>query len=583
MTIDFRLRLMPAATFAALAILATHASAEDAWGEDAGTEVQPPSQITNLGKLTVEKDVTVELKTPEDGETLLLPSYSTLTFEKGGILDLTKMKFPPNIYDDSNKEVFTFLDRGESIRIENLKGDVGVFHMKLNRDTLFSEVIRITGSSEGTHILRFEDKGNGEVPDCAILVVKSKAAEGDGTVMHMMRSAPPGGPVPVNPDEVKPTEGDFKAKFCTDTPVEIGATKLFVMNWEEVEKKGLEANFPDDYTANDWFLAPAEKSPIEVPIHPGGNEDKEVPANDTAMGEIGSVTINHLSAVNGIDTLRRRLGDARRVVRVDADPAPWVRIAGGRTKAAGKTLSAGLKYDEAVVELGIDTQVGDGAVAGVFADYVHGDGSMHHGQDVKNHGGRVGLYYTRLLPNDAYVDLVARAGWNNTRVKGLTSSGKRFEVKGIKGVYGNVSAEAGRSFDLGSGWSVEPALTATYTRIGTVSMTATTGLNARMKSHSSFITHAGALLEKRLGDPEAGGTSAYLKAAWEREWIEAPDVVFSGTDTAHPKWRGNAFVYGFGVEGSLQGRHAWHLALERSTGCAFEREFRVDLGMRFAF
>ena len=330
----------------------------------------------------------------------------------------------------------------------------------------------------------------------------------------------------------------------------------------------------------------AETQPAGSTQTPAGQNSVEQKGHEStpeaAAGAVGVVTAHHLLGANDMDTLRQRLGEARRVITVPGENTPWVRVRGSRWKAASKAIASGFKLDEGVVEVGLDHQFDDTLVGG-FLDYVHADSKMDGDTKVRSRGGRVGFYLTHNLDCGAWIDVVGRLGFDRNRLRYKKAGGAMAEVNGIEGVYGNLSVETGRSFEIVDSLRVEPQFQAVFTRSGKVTLTDADGHRIEAKAHSDVTTRLGALVEKSLTDPTGSDIRAYGKLSWERNWSRGPVIHYWSGKFVRPDWKGNRFIYGLGIEGTTENKHTWHASVEQSRGGAFRNDIRVDLGMRLRF
>ena len=192
-----------------------------------------------------------------------------------------------------------------------------------------------------------------------------------------------------------------------------------------------------------------------------------------------------------------------------------------------------------------------------------------------------GLYWTHLTDDQAYTDVVARYGLSRSRMNVIINDPDHAD--GVRGSYLGLSLEAGKPFDLGGEWRVEPKVKASYTHFSTMSMTTELGLRAKMKGYSSLTTNVGATLERGFHTQGGLPWKIYGKAFLEREWMKGTDVVFNDVNSYALKFQGNRFVYGLGADGALKNGATWHVGLERSSGGHFEEKWRVDANLRLPF
>ena len=348
------------------------------------------------------------------------------------------------------------------------------------------------------------------------------------------------------------------------------------------------------------LLVPFAASEAWIPVDPEsfGQEKSDHlsgvsgPTTGFINGSIGVAAAHHLLA-SDMGTLRQRLGGAHRVSTAPGGTSPWVRVYGSRWKADSQGRAAGFKLDEGVVEVGLDHQF-DATLVGAFVDYVHADSKMYGRHalidgpyKVKSRGGRAGLYATHNFDSGVWIDVVGRIGFDRNRLRYVDEYGsgfKTFELDSVKSVYRNLSVETGRSFGIVDTWRVEPQFQVVFTRSGKVTMTDADGHRIEVKAHSDVTTRLGALVEKSLIDPSGSDIRAYVKLAWERHWSKTQDIKSNDEQYAMaPDWKGNRFIYGLGIEGTLGKKHTWHASVEQSRGGVFRNDVRADLGMRLQF
>lgn len=316
-------------------------------------------------------------------------------------------------------------------------------------------------------------------------------------------------------------------------------------------------------------------------ISPIGDDTKLNVWGETGYG---GLAVQYLTATGGLDTLRERLGEARRFHEASEGTTPWIRMSGSRWKENKEKRARGLRYDKSHVEAGVDHVLSGGSIAGVFVDYNYGRAKMAEGQKIRSQGARLGLYYNAEHSSGAWVDLVARAGFNRLEISNVVFEGEHIKSeRPATGFYGNLSVETGMPFRFARGWSLEPRVQAVYTRLGTVMASDNHGGNIRAESASSLISRVSGLLERRIDAAGDTDLRVYGTLGWEREWMKAPKVAFNHGPTLHFKWKGDRVRYGLGIEGTTKGSSTWHASVTRATGGAFDAELQADFGVRFAF
>lgn len=420
---------------------------------------------------------------------------------------------------DNNRVVLT---------MENLSGS-GIFHMRTDvvgsdRGTdNYGDLIRITGSSSGSHQIAVSDSYNG-------------SAVNDGSEMLKI---------------VETSDGGARFSLTTDT-VDIGAYKYRLAKGD-----GTGNSAPTDW----WLTTKEEKT-------------------NTADRAGNILNINYLMNNVEIQTLLQRLGELRREQGVEGDL--WVRAYSGKLSSFDDFAlqGFGMKYDG--VQIGVDKYIGHDIYVGMMMGTANADANYDVGSGTtKSH--HLGLYGTYKTQNGWYVDMIAKFVHMNNKFN--TETGGGFVVQGSGGTNGySTGVEAGKRFYLKSvysGWYIEPQVQLTYSHQDSAVVKATNGLKTRLDSFDSMVGRTSAI----VGYSVVGGNNPvdiYLKTGYVKEFDGKTGYTFNDTIHEDYKFNGGWWDNGVGVSAQLNKQHNIYVEADYSKGDKFDKK-QVNLGYRYAF
>ena len=229
-------------------------------------------------------------------------------------------------------------------------------------------------------------------------------------------------------------------------------------------------------TDGDWYLRstllPCEvtntcpvKPPVEPP-HPPVIPIYRPGVANYVIAQTANADLGYLA----LDTLHQRMGE-QRTLTTDT-PQTWVRAIAGYTSNNGKNR---FEYDQTAVgfQIGRDllhntTSSGTQQRAGLTTQYLRGNADTRdrlrpiarlseNTGHVQSTAYGLGAYYTRMTPQNAYIDLVAQVNrLNNQFTDSYGGSSKQ------TGWQVGLSAEVGKPVVQIKGWTLEPQAQLTY-------------------------------------------------------------------------------------------------------------------------
>ncbi len=244
-----------------------------------------------------------------------------------------------------------------------------------------------------------------------------------------------------------------------------------------------------------------------------------------------------LRALNGLATMRQRIGDRRWSGEDDA--GVWGRVEGGRLKVepAVSTSEARLETDRWKVQFGVDRALG--AVAGgqlvgaLTAHYAeaktsvaspHGDGRA----EAKGYG--LGATLTWTGEAGGYLDTQAQVSWYETDLRS-DILGDRVEDADASGFA--FSVEAGQTVAVGSTFGLTPQAQLTYSTVDFDSFVDPLGASVVADQGDSLLARLGVSLDRDWADVNTDGKGRlYGLANLTHEFLDGSRVLVSGTPIA---------------------------------------------------
>lgn len=459
-----------------------------------------------------------------------------------------------------------------ALRTNNLEGSGGKFNLRINtdEDVARSQVIRIAQSSSGTHQLYFNNAGHAVATKKPILVVESVNGKD-------------------HPEK-------FQAVFTSGSEVEVGELRYQLgstdaVNREATQGEHPESGLPDEQNLKNWYLYPVySKSNPNPDPNPDPGTDPDTPSDpnpiaftDTALSGLGTTALHYLAGTASIETLRQRLGDVHQFMTTDQGNTPWVKLIGDNWSLDRVTGLSNWNFNRQGAELGIDHRINEHAVAGAFFAYDHLSTEAGLPSSVKGNHMMLGLYWTHLWDNRTYLDTVLRLGRTESKFRNNDTVGATVKDDHISSYYQGISVELGRQYSLNSSWTIEPQAQIAYTHFGHLNVGASNGLSAHAAAYDSLITRLGVTTDWHHTTESGRPWTFYGKLQAEREWLAKPDVVFNGHNHYDLTFKDTRLVYGLGVESTMGKATSWHVSLERSNGHHFQKDWRIDAGLRIPF
>lgn len=278
---------------------------------------------------------------------------------------------------------------------------------------------------------------------------------------------------------------------------------------------------------------------------------------------------------NEINDMNKRMGELRD--SMGEANGVWARVYNGRADFGSQNITN--KYT--AFQFGYDHQVAHGLWLGGAVSYTDGD------NDFANGGGDSSLlaftaYGSWLLDNGFFLDVTGKVGrMKNTfdiSLPGIKSSGD-YHTNAF-----SLSAEAGWRFYPTEIMFVEPQVELMYGRVNRVEYTTSTGVNVDQDAAEALIGRAGFMLGIKC--PNDRG-NAYIRASVLHDWEGDAEFSFAKTGSDARKiveeLGGTWYEYGIGVNFNATKQTHIYADLEAASGGEVDTDYRINLGVRYAW
>lgn len=278
---------------------------------------------------------------------------------------------------------------------------------------------------------------------------------------------------------------------------------------------------------------------------------------------------------NEINDMNKRLGELR-----DSSAQSngvWARVYNGRAEFGDQNITN--KYT--AFQFGYDRQVTDGLWLGGALSYTDGNNDFDYG-DGDSSLMAFTVYGSKLWDSGLFLDVTGKFGRLKNEfdisLPGVNSSGD-YHTNAY-----SVSAEAGWRFYPSEVIFVEPQVELMYGRVDSVDYKTSTGIKVKQDSAQALIGRAGFMLG--IECPEDRG-NAYVRASVLHDWEGDADFSFSKAGTGYrslsEELGGTWYEYGIGFNFNATEQTHVYADLEASDGGEVDTDYRINVGVRYAW
>ncbi|QHM73393.1 autotransporter outer membrane beta-barrel domain-containing protein [Mixta intestinalis] len=455
-------------------------------------------------------------------------------------------------------------DLGTVLTVGDLTGS-GTFALKTDIVAERNDKLVVTGTSEGNHYLRVQNRGDMQTTGNEVLtLVETQDGQARFALSPNTSRVELGGYL----YDLRQAGGDWQLYASGTTPV------------EPEEEDPLPPPDPQPTPDPDPTPEPTpDPTPDPVPNpdpSPGPDADISNPADAGANFLNVSYLINYAE----MQTMLQRFGDLRQTDHVGDG---WIRGIGGRFDdfASGKLSGFSMSYSG--LQFGVDKQISpDLPIAlGVFMGVTNGNAHYASGSgDQKS--SHAGFYASGIADNGIWLDGVFKYSRMKSSFNVKDSQSQQVSGEGAADNY-SVSLEGGKRFDWaqsGQGFYLEPQLQVAWSHQQSDTFRASNGLRIDLESYNSLLGRASGLVGYRMQQSDMD-LNVYLKSGIVREFKGDTGYRLNGSQERH-SFKGNWWNNGLGVSAQIADKHVIYLEGDLSTGNKFDQR-QFSGGYRFTF
>lgn len=218
---------------------------------------------------------------------------------------------------------------------------------------------------------------------------------------------------------------------------------------------------------------------------------------------------------------------------------------------------------------------------GVTAGYSAGDLDLRSGGDSDVKSYMVGMYGTFMHPNGFYLDAVLKYRWKNSEFNTYDSTGDYVKSDSISTSGLGWSVEFGQRISFNGtpkdGWYAEPQVQLRYQRQGAGHYNLSNGLRIGADGVTSVIGRLGILVGHEKGDRNYYAKLFRLKEFDGELNVWTGDHDYLTTQRLGGSW----WVYGIGLTSKVNDRNYLYCDIERTAGSSdFQQKWRLNAGWR---
>lgn len=278
---------------------------------------------------------------------------------------------------------------------------------------------------------------------------------------------------------------------------------------------------------------------------------------------------------NEINDMNKRLGELRDSTA--EENGVWARVYHG--KASGGSLNIENTYT--AFQFGYDRQVVPGTWIGGALSWTDGSSDFSAGGGDNSVLALTG-YGSKLWDNGLYLDVTAKYGRIKNEFDIVSNVGRTTADYDTNAF--SMSAEAGwRLYPLHNAFFVEPQVEVMYGHVESVDYTTSTGVKVEQDAADTLIGRAGVVLGVKC--PNDRG-NAYVRASVLHDWKGETEYRF-GKDGAMRTISGDLgdtwTEYGIGANFNATKQVHVYADVEATSGAEIDTDYRVNLGVRYAF
>lgn len=285
---------------------------------------------------------------------------------------------------------------------------------------------------------------------------------------------------------------------------------------------------------------------------------------------------------NEVDHLRARLHMLRTSDSIEN--GLWMQGIGSNTKVDKDQIQYKLKH--AGLELGADYQLALNSdsklVLGGFTGFDKGDvkNDWAGTSDIDSY--TFGAYATYLNSNGWYGDALLKYNHFDNKLKTTSTNGYDVSSDNYSTSVWGMALETGYTFTFSNQIFITPYGQLAYNRMGSKDITLNNGMDAAIKSQTSFTSELGVNAGKDFSFDSGLVFSPYVKAAWNHQYEDGNEVEFNRYNTINLDLSGSTGKFGAGFNTRYNNVNMF-MELQHIAGDAVYSPINGQVGIRYNF
>lgn len=267
-------------------------------------------------------------------------------------------------------------------------------------------------------------------------------------------------------------------------------------------------------------------------------------------------------------------------IRQGAEEGAWARSYGGKMKYSGSNVDLDNSYWAA--QVGYDRTLENGWVVGAAIDYMDGNAKYLNGGEGKNKLYSVGVYGSKDLGDNQYLDISAKAGRVENEYKVYNIIGQ--ELKGDYAARGySVSAQYSKRIGEAEKGYIEPQMQLTWAHVDGKDYNTYSGDQVMNIGQEAFDSLVGRIGLKAGVENERG--EVYAKLSLAHEFAGDVEGRYSATEVKHTKYDlGDTWSeLTLGGSYNLSKCSNFYADVTRSLSGDYQHQWKVNAGINFTF
>ncbi|MEY1637142.1 autotransporter outer membrane beta-barrel domain-containing protein [Morganella morganii] len=285
---------------------------------------------------------------------------------------------------------------------------------------------------------------------------------------------------------------------------------------------------------------------------------------------------------NEVDHLRARLHMLRTSDNIEN--GLWMQGIGSNTKVDKDQIQYKLKH--AGLELGADYQLALNSdsklVLGGFTGFDKGDVKNDRAGTSDIDSYTFGAYATYLNTNGWYADALLKYNHFDNKLKTTSTNGYDVSSDNYSTSVWGMALETGYTFTFSNQIFITPYGQLAYNRMGSKDITLNNGMDAAIKSQTSFTSELGVNAGKDFSFDSGLVFSPYVKAAWNHQYEDGNEVEFNRYNTINLDLSGSTGKFGAGFNARYNNVNMF-MELQHIAGDAVYSPINGQIGIRYNF